>query len=172
MRLVRYLARTSGFGATLAGVLLMIGITVDVVVRGTTDASVPGLLQLNTFLLVVLAFLGLGSAEFSDSHMKMTLVGDRLPVRVRVGIRALTQLGVVAIIGWMFYASVLRAWDSYLSGESNFGVIEVPVWPMRAVLALGLVVMAVVSAAKAVYLAHSAITGGTDWPYRTASEDH
>lgn len=138
-RIVTSISQAMGVIAALSLVILMFGITFDVVTRYITKASVPGVLELAESCLVVSIFLGLPLAAVRGEHVAVTLLTDRLNARW-ARVCAFVAWAVTAMfLAWMAWASTARAIEATQRGEERFGLVRWPVWPMRWVIVIGLV---------------------------------
>jgi TRAP-type C4-dicarboxylate transport system permease small subunit len=127
-----------GVIAALSLVVLMLAITLDVITRYITKASIPGVLELAESCLVISIFFGLPIAAVRGEHVAVTLVTDRLnDAWARVCF--LVAWAVTALfLAWMTWASITRAIEATERGEERFGLVRWPVWPMRWVIVIGL----------------------------------
>jgi TRAP-type C4-dicarboxylate transport system permease small subunit len=139
------LYRLSTFMAVLSALFIMIimsVMSVDVGSRALRDDSISGVYELTQTLLVFIVFLALAKAERDGVHVRVELVTSRLPAPWREAARRLSTLASALIVVLMAYAACLRALDSIEIAEFTQGAVAFPVWPARAVLALGLIVLA------------------------------
>ncbi len=143
-RIVRWCAVIAASAATV----LVVAVSLDVLNRRTVGGSLPGLLELNQTLLVVIVFLAIPYGERVGVHVRMTLVTSRLPEKIARICRTVAYLLATGIIGWMAYASVLRAIDSFVRSEAQLGLVMWPLWPARWVLAFGLCLLTIQCAFK------------------------
>jgi TRAP-type mannitol/chloroaromatic compound transport system permease small subunit len=140
-RLIDILSRT---GALVAGTLVMalILLTVaDVVWRNANGRSIPGVYEYSEVILVTIVFLSLAWTQKTDSHVSIDLVTRALPARVKLLIQALGLAISFGVLVWMTYASAGAAWESWLTGEYRIGLSQVPVWPARFAVVIGLCVL-------------------------------
>ncbi len=72
------------------------------------------------------------------------------------------MLLVLLVLLWFSYEAVLRAIESVATGESRFGVREVPIWPGRVALAVGAVTLALEVALRCVDLTRNNVPEGGD----------
>lgn len=144
-RIDRILERLSVVGATLAtvaiAILLMI-IVASVVLR-TNGSSLPGVVEYSEILLVAIAFLGMGYGQRHGIHVSASVLTDRMPSPLAGYAKGAGLMIGAAFTGWMAYLAVGRAWTSTVAGESRFGIMEVPIWPARILLAVGLIFLTV-----------------------------
>ena len=147
------LRRTALVAGGIAGAifLLLLGLTiVDITARYFQGRGVPGGLDIIEVALPGAVFLAMGSAELSGTHVRTPLITNRLPDQVANVCRAIAQTIAALFIAWMTYASTLKAFDSILGQEHRFALINIPVWPGRAAMVLGLLLFLAVLIAEAV----------------------
>ena len=127
--------------AALGVVALVVTITTEVIARGIFGRSIPGALELSESLLVWIIFLGLAYGEANATHVRMTLVTDRLPFKVAQVLRGVGYTLTTIVIGWMTYSTGTRAVNSLLQNEIRQGLLQWSLWPARVVLCVGLAVL-------------------------------
>ena len=128
-----------GFGT----LLIMLIVCVDVAGRSMLNAPLHSGVELSELLLVSLVFLGLAAAQQQRQNFAVEVLARHLPPVLQRGLELaglLACLGIVAVIAW---PSTKQAVASFERGETGFGIVPFPVWPARAVLALGLWLLAV-----------------------------
>lgn len=127
--------------ASLAVALLAVGMVVDVALRYFVGSGVSGMIEYAATLMVVVVFFGLAQGQRRDEHVGMSFVVDRLPRTPR---HVLPIIGLVAMglfVAWMTVETAEAAWDSYRSGEFRYGLIRVPLWPAKASIPIGLLLL-------------------------------
>ncbi|KPQ05684.1 MAG: TRAP-type C4-dicarboxylate transport system, small permease component [Rhodobacteraceae bacterium HLUCCA12] len=141
-RLIRSIATLFAIVAALC-IVAMMGMTVaDVATRALTGRSVPGAQEISEQLVVALVFLGMAFAYHRHEHVAVTICTRALPVRPRASVRLLGRAILLALVGWMIWATGQGAWHAYVRGEIRFGLLQVPVWPARAAIPIGLAAFA------------------------------
>ncbi len=152
----RFVLGTSSFLgvlATLATVSMMLAITFDVVVRGITGASMPGVFELSETVLVAAVFLGMAYTGATNGHIAVDLVTERLPRSVSRWVITFAWAATAGILTWMIYATGMRAIASTESNEARMGLVNWPVWPSRWLIVIGLVAMLLIAIANVVRVA-------------------
>jgi TRAP-type C4-dicarboxylate transport system permease small subunit len=141
MRVARtVIARLAGALGALAGlgVLLIMVLTVaDVGRRALTDQSIAGVVEVTPLILLGAVVLGLGQGEVSGTHVRTTLVTDRLPPRVAAAVRIAGYAVCVALIAWIVWLSAGRAIDAYEMHDTTAGFASIPTWHARALVPVG-----------------------------------
>lgn len=138
---------SAGLGVIAAGalVVLMLATVVDVIVRWISRSSVPGMIEVAETALVASVFLGLAWTSMQGGHVAVTIVTDRLRPRMARIVSSLIWLLNAGMLAWMTVASVLRAIQSTSLNETRFGLVQWSVWPLRWIIAVGLLLWAVVA---------------------------
>lgn len=111
--------------------------TADVVSRTLDVTRVRGVIEYTEIGLVLVVFLALAPAFASRMHISVDVVTARLPPRIAAGVEAAGLAVCSGLVAWWTYAATLVAIDSTRSGEYRFGLVEVPVWPARIVVPVG-----------------------------------
>lgn len=123
--------------------VLLVMLVAEVAVRELVGRSLLGTIELSEVLLVLVVALGAAYAQTVGAHVSTDLVTSRFPPTAGAAIRVAGMLVAAGFLLWTAWASAERGWESFESGESRFGITEVPVWPARLVLPLGLALLAV-----------------------------
>ena len=128
------LARLTG----LLIILLMIGVVADSLLRGVFGIAVWGILEFSTLMLLALIYLGLPSTQAERVNFRVSVFTDMLPSRwnfLLAGVLLLLQLGVLGVLCWFTWRSAIF---SYSREEVSMGMVEIPLWPHRGLVSLGL----------------------------------
>lgn len=140
---IRRLSLALGIVAGAGTALLMLTVVPDLFSRSFLGEAVYGMAETGIFLLVLIVYLALGSAQVRKEHFHVgvldTLISRDAQRWVWVLRFALSAL-VCGVFTW--YASK-GAIDSTLSLEQSYAVIEYPIWPARIVVAVGLLLLTV-----------------------------
>ena len=144
MRLLRVVQITNSFSQVLArltGVLiiiLMMGVVSDSFLRGVFGVAVWGVLELSILILLGLIYLGLPATQADRVNFRVSVFTDRLPKRFDhavAGLLLVLQLVVIGILCWFTWGSAIF---SYKRQEVSMGMVEIPLWGHRTVIAFGL----------------------------------
>jgi tripartite ATP-independent transporter DctM subunit len=142
--LTRVLDRTSRAAQLVGGValVLMMLLTVsDVVMRNLFSIVVPGSLELNGLLMVLVALSTLALVELARGHIHVDLVLGRLPDYARrptIAGGLLLALATIVITAVQVSRQVDYLWDSGIVS----GVLRLPEWPFAVAAAVALVLFA------------------------------
>ena len=131
--------------AQLAGgvaLVVMMGLTVsDVVMRNLFATVVPGSLELNGLLMILVALSTLAVVELARGHIQVDLVLGKLPAYARLSTIAgglLLALVTMIITAVQVFRQTGYLWD----GTIVTGVLKLPEWPFALAAAFFLVLFA------------------------------
>lgn len=145
MRLER-VNRLSRFFAELSGWLIvpmMLTVFLDAVLRGLFNTAVAGVIELNSLLLVAMVYLGLAGAQSGGGNFRVTLLTDRMGRRIRHIVTAVGYLLLLATLAILLWYCFGAAMYSYSRDEVSYGLINFPLWPSRALICVGLLLLLV-----------------------------
>jgi TRAP-type C4-dicarboxylate transport system permease small subunit len=139
--LARRLDRLATLVETIAG-LLLAAITILVfasaVGRYAFAAPIPDAFDVARLMLGVAVLWGFASVGYRGAHIKVDLVAELLPARVRAWLDVIAQLVLLlftVLLAWMLLG---RLESAFASNESTFD-LRLPVWPWLAAIWLGVV---------------------------------
>jgi len=114
-------------GVVVCAVALFILTAADVMMRWIFD-SIPGAIDIATYLLAPIAFLGFGYAQIKGSHVRVDILIARLPGRLRGVLEVIDLLLIVAASGlviWFCAKTGLEAWHKH---AVHYGTLPIPDW--------------------------------------------
>lgn len=104
---------------------------------------VPSANEIAGFFLATSTFLALAYSFRAGTHIRVTLLVSRLPVRLHRSADVVVLTIATALSGYFaWYAYRLTA-DSWRYGDLSDGLIGVPLWIPQACMCLGLVMLTV-----------------------------
>lgn len=139
--------------ARLTGVLIiiiMIAVVIDAVLRGMLGIAVWGVLELGVLLLLALIYLGLPATQANRENFRVSILAERFPPwldRIVTWLLLALQLLMIGILVWTSWRSTVF---SYNRDEVSFGMVQIPLWPSRGMVSLGLSLLWLQSLAGAV----------------------
>src|SRR3972149_832614 len=122
--------------------IIILSTVADVVWRYLFNSPILGTIELNRTLLVFVVFFTIAYAQAGKKHMRVDLLLNRLPPRVKSAVNGLQLLLALVFIGIVTYGSSLVAIESTAKGEYERGIISFPMWPGRIAVALGCLALA------------------------------
>ncbi len=140
-RLARRLDRLATLVEALAG-LFLAAITVLVFVsaigRYAFAAPIPNSFDVARLMLGVAVLWGFASVGYRGAHIKVDLVAELLPARIRLLLDVVAQLALLLFTVLLAWKLLGRVESAFVSNESTFD-LRLPVWPWLAVIWLGVV---------------------------------
>ena len=127
----------AGFTGWLMLVMMLLLIA-DVICRGV-GTPLQGMAEMSVFVMMIVVYLGFARCEEKGEHVSLEFALNAMPPRARLLMMAISQLIAVVTIGLLFYAVVTDAWSSFLSNSAIEGTIEIPLWPTKFVMVIGMV---------------------------------
>lgn len=122
--------------------VLMTGVTVaDVVLRNLFSTVVPGGMEMNGLLMVLVALSTLGVVELARGHIRVDMLLQLLPDRARLPTIAgglLLTLGTIAITA----SEILKETGRLIDDHIVTGVLKVPEWPFALIAAIFMLLFA------------------------------
>lgn len=133
----RQMARLTG----LLIIVLMLAVVADSALRGGFNIALWGVLELGTMILLALIYLGLPATQAERVNFRVSVFTDRIPRRAGLvlgGLLLLVQLPILAVLCWFTWRSAVF---SFQRQEVSMGVVEIVLWPHRAMVAAGLTLL-------------------------------
>lgn len=129
-RIALYLSGTLLMAATL----LMV---IDAGMRAFFASPIWGMHDIIKIILTWLVFTAFAYALITNTHVRMTLVIDRLPPPVRPKFDIIGSLIGALFFAAFIYLSTLYFWESWLIKEVPMSPIRAPVWLAKAAVPIG-----------------------------------
>jgi TRAP-type C4-dicarboxylate transport system permease small subunit len=130
--------RLCGGIGTLALFLLMVVTTIDVFSRYVFNYPVPGVFEVDAYLLWTVIFgLPLVLVQRDKRHISVTLLTERFPPGLRKVLEivsAITLSGLLALLSWRAGVAVYMDWLEHSLIE---GVVVMPMWWTRLLIFIG-----------------------------------
>ncbi len=152
LRVIDGLGAVAGALGAICLALIPILILSDIAYGLATRASLTFVWEYAAFLMAATFFLGLAHTLRAGGHVRVALLAEHLPLR---GARVLDLLSTgagVVIAGFIAYAMVQFALDSYINDSVSFTPTATPLHIPQGVVAFGSVLLALQLAARLVRL--------------------
>ncbi|MDZ7810008.1 MAG: TRAP transporter small permease [Arhodomonas sp.] len=137
-RIENVLAWLTGIVATAFLLFLMLGTTLNVASRFVLGSPIPGVFELSALGMAVTVMFGLGWAQQRRKHIRVTFIAERLPPGPRAALEAFAWVVTAALLVLIAIPSSQEAYHSMVNGEFRWGIVNIPVWWVRIIIALGL----------------------------------
>lgn len=100
--------------------------------------AVPGLAEISGFLLVGASFLGLAYTFVNGGHIRVTLLVNNLPNRVRVFVEVWCLSIALLLCLYLSWYTYWLIHDSYTFNETSYGLLRIPLWIPQSAMLTGL----------------------------------
>ncbi len=127
----------AGFAGWLMLAMMML-LVINIVFR-FMDLPLHGLSELSVFVMMIVIYLGLSRCEEYSEHVGLEFAINKLSNKTRRAMAAVAQLLAVVTVGLMFYAVTTDAWSAFETNSSIEGLIDLPIWPTKFVMVVGMV---------------------------------
>ena len=141
--------------------------TADVIGTQFFGQPVHGALEITESTMVVIVFGALTYAQIRRNHIRVELFYTHVGPRAQGAMDAFSDLMAILFFGLLLWQASFEAMFSLQIDESTFGLIRIPLWPARFVLAAGTGLLIIQLIIDFCYDINRAIAGGE----RTTSED-
>lgn len=150
-RWVRVPASVGSALAMVSGVVivaLMLITVIDVLLRKFFSSGFPGAIEINEVALVVVVFLAMMSAEMTNVHVRTPILTERVKPTVANWLHVVGLLPAVVFLTWVTIRTGQEALKSLASGEFRFGIVNVPLWPAKVAVVIGMAGLTIAVAIK------------------------
>lgn len=125
----------------VAIVLMMAMMTAESVLRSFFNFSLMIADEFAGYFLMVSVFMGVGYCMRSQSLLRVTIIYDRLPIRLRTAMQIVFDLLSLAFMLILIHQLVRVVINSYVGGTLSISQAEIPVWIPQTVMPIGAAVL-------------------------------
>jgi TRAP-type C4-dicarboxylate transport system permease small subunit len=117
---------------------MMLLLVLDVVTR-FIGWPMQGMAELSVFVMMVVIYLGLARCEEGKEHVGLELLRNFLPATKRRALDWINAVLAFVTVGIFSYTIIDNAIFSFLRNESIEGTVELPIWPTKFIMVVGIV---------------------------------
>lgn len=135
--LCKSLARITGFFI----IILMLIVVIDASLRGVLGIAIWGVLELSVLLLLALIYFGLPSTLALRENFRVSILADRMPKWLGNSVAwclLALQLAIMLMLAWFTWRSAIY---SFSREEASMGLVQIPLWPSRTMVAVGFTIL-------------------------------
>ncbi|PZX14885.1 TRAP-type mannitol/chloroaromatic compound transport system permease small subunit [Palleronia aestuarii] len=118
--------------------LLVMGLIITDLISRAIGTPIYGVAESAMFVMIAIVYMGLPYAEATRAHVRVELVLDALPPRVRAVFDLVIYILVAGTMAIALYAVVLNAQTSYYSRQAIAGPTPLLIWPVKFVMVAAL----------------------------------
>ena len=134
------------YSIMLAGLLIIMMmslITLEVLLRRFMNYSIPGIFEISGQLMVGVSLLGIAHVQKEKEHISVDLFENLMPrLMVKISNIFIFLLGAI-ITGVFAWQGFLEFWNSFQRGEHTIGILLVPIWPGRLIVAFSMFLLCI-----------------------------
>ena len=134
--------RLTGAAAALFILAILLLILAQVIGR-QIGVTIPSTNEMAALCMAATSFLALGPTLRAGGHIRVSLLLSRLGLPLRRAAELWCQLFAIALMVFFAYWAVEQALFTYDRGRVTPGLIPIPLWPARAAMALGVIMLCV-----------------------------
>lgn len=161
--MLRFLSLVSRAMTGLAGigiVIMLVLVTSDVLMRAVFNVAIPGIdAVVASYLMVATIFLPLALLEILEENIAVDVLRDVVPDLVKDLFDIIAHIlgaSFYALLGWLYFKVAVEAFEVR---EFMTGTWDVPIWPARVFMPVGLSLAACVATAKLMVAIRMIVTG-------------
>lgn len=137
-RLESWLSSVTGAIAILFLAVMVLATTADATMRFFFNKPIAGVFEVAEMAMVVLVFFGLGWTQQDRKHIRATIVTDRLPRRWQHFFEVIAWAVCAFFLLVLAMPATDAAKESFAMREFRWGVVQMPIWWVKIILAVGL----------------------------------
>ena len=137
-RLESWLSSATGAIAILFLAVMMLATSVDATLRFFFNKPIAGVFEVAEMAMVVLVFFGLGWTQQDRKHIRATMLTERLPRRWQAFFDAIAWAACAFFLLVLAVPATEAAKESFAIREFRWGVVQMPIWWVKIILAVGL----------------------------------
>lgn len=118
--------------------LAMMSLLVIDIIGRTVNHPLQGMSELSVFVMMIVIYLGFSRCEEHREHVGLEVVVNFLPPKGKRIASLLKHIMAVIAVGLLFYAVTTDAWAAYEHNASLEGTMEIPIWPVKCIMVVGM----------------------------------
>ena len=122
---------------------VMVLVTIDVLMRNLFNRPITGVFEIVSMSLIGIVIFGFSYVQSTKDHIIVEVFTQNLPRKYQNVLNfagCLIGLMVFAVLAWQ---SVDYTISSYQSREYTMGLLRIPLWPSKMLMAVGMIVFAI-----------------------------
>ncbi|MEX0343325.1 MAG: TRAP transporter large permease subunit [Rhizobiaceae bacterium] len=131
------------YAAAILTLLMSLAMVVDLVSRLVFNSPLSGMIELQTFMLVFMAFFSIAYTMLKNQHVAVDLFTSQLQSHVNSILQSVFNIWGAFIFGAMSLLTMSRAGEA-LERDEISDIIGMPYWVLYGAVALGTLLMALV----------------------------
>jgi TRAP-type C4-dicarboxylate transport system permease small subunit len=138
---LEWLSRRAMWVAGFCYLLITVLICFDIFARQLLGFSTESTIELTGYLMAVGMSWGLAGTLFERGHVRIDVLVQRMPLRVRVWLHLASLLALVVSTGFYVYGAVSIAKDSFAFSATDLTTLRTPLVVPQGIWAAGFVLL-------------------------------
>ena len=113
-------------------------VVTDIFLRFFLNRPLPATWEMSEICMPFIVFFPFAYASTIDVHVRVSLIKDRMPPKVRSGFEITGDALSFLICAMLAYWSWLRFWESFMIREEILAAIKLPWWVGKFAMPIGL----------------------------------
>jgi TRAP-type mannitol/chloroaromatic compound transport system permease small subunit len=134
--ITRIIKRVGDAGSLLILVILAL-VTYEVISRYAFNAPTSWAWPISKQIFGVFVLIAGGYTMVKDSHIRIEMLHDRFPPKLKVAVRWLTLFAGVCFLGSLIWKSTVMAIEAWETREVATGVFKLPLYPLKFCIPIG-----------------------------------
>jgi len=131
--LVQKLTRGIAFGAMFLLLPMMFLSAADVTLRQLFTTTIPGTMELSSYMLALFILLGLSYTHQCRAHVRVSFLLDRFPEKAKTVIEIVLSILCLAMLLILVFEGWIVAWEETTVSD----MLRIPQTPFRMALVVG-----------------------------------
>jgi TRAP-type C4-dicarboxylate transport system permease small subunit len=136
-RLLDMIHLAMAWAAAACILFMMLAICYSVILRYFWNKPVPWIVEVSSYLMLYITFLGTAWLLRQDGHVEVDLFLSGLKPRVRALLRGVTSLGGLAVGFILTWKGAAVTLDFYQRGVTMMGILSTPQCVLLAIIPVG-----------------------------------
>mgnify|MGYP001294745063 CR=1 FL=1 len=122
---------------------VMVLVTIDVLLRNLFNRPIIGVFEIVSISLIGIIVFGFSYVQSTREHIIIEVFTQKLPMRYQNVLNVCGCLIGLFVFGILAWLSVDYTISSYQNREYTMGLLRIPLWPSKLLMAIGMVVFSV-----------------------------
>ena len=131
------------YAGAVITLLMALGMIVDLISRFIFNRPLPGMIEYQTFMLVIMGFFSLAYTMVKDGHVSVDILMARFHPDLLAFLKSIFSIWGMFIFLVMSWQSTLRAMDALASNKAA-DITRIPYYPLYLIVAVGTLMIALV----------------------------
>lgn len=127
----------------VATLFITLMIVIDIFLRFAFNNPLPATWEMSEVVMPYIAFFALAYTLEKDVHVRMHLVTNLLPSKLRLGCDIFSNIVSIVFCVMITYWAWLFFWDSFIIGEDMLAVVKIPWWLGKFSMPVGMALFSV-----------------------------